>query len=573
MKNLTEYLIFLFFLLTFTTCKKPNIIPENPQLLKNNKIHFYIQGLEDNVEVKKLANSKTSNPKSNSAIVSSQIIDLKELDAIVSISEMLPSSNHHHSNVKIARENYTRNKSENKSKQVNPLNHGIHYRIVLYKTDQTGNPIELVDQKEGIIGNNAIALSALRNTNYRWYAYTFNNNSSISELKAKDEKIMVQPSGNNDLNRQDFAYATGLIRTSNEIGGSSSINNIILSRKSSRIIVEVNSIGMFAAVAYASPKFKEKSGLFKAEFNLRTASFENYSPISNTDNVFNEHDSGYSVPVGIDSVPEVDWKRRYTFYTTSTKNETQLQVTLDTLWIMSERLQERGGPKDFRNREFLNKTFTIPNFIPEPGKSYFISIKLLESAITIGGTQWARSNVYRVSDTPLSSDRFWNYRFRYDNPVYELMSAVPSQTDFFQNDIYDLNGKNICERIYPEGVWDLPTSSDFEQLDNFKDKGIIIKNNGWSLWITPPIPPIGAPSYPHSYLVFAPNGYKLSPDAAILEYYPNNSNYRATKGYWRTKGQSSFAQINFSRSQGSMIEMQIYPSNRNACIRCIRKKI
>ena len=322
MRNFTEYLVFLFFLLTFTACNKPNVIPENPHALKNNKIHFFIKGLEDNVESKMVANTKTINTNSKSTEISSKIIDLKELDAIISISEMNTSSNHHYSHVKFARESYAINKSENKSKQVNPLNHGSHYRIVLYKTDQTGNPIELVDQQEGIIGNDAIALSALRNTNYRWYAYTFNNNNRIKELNANESKIFVLPSGNNDLNRQDFAYATGLIKTSNEIGGTNSINNIVMSRKSSRIIVEVNSIGMFAAVEYASPKFKDKSGLYKAEFNLITASFENYSPISNTDHVFNSHNSGYSVPVGIDSVPEENWKRRYTFYTTSTKNET-----------------------------------------------------------------------------------------------------------------------------------------------------------------------------------------------------------------------------------------------------------
>ena len=572
-------LYFILFILIFISCQKPKS-DEEPNTAADNHLHFKISGIQEMENVEYKSSSRNTSASSSSVrqtkvIAQSEIVSLgDDLDAIMTISELPPSqaSTYQDKRSIVNNDHKSMSGSKKMARVISSLTNGTHYKIVLFKVDANNNPTDFVQQVEGIVGSAAVSIPVYRNTKYRWYAYSYNNKSQMEPFNSSQTTLSVAPSADDPYKRQDFGYATGLITTGDEIGGSSNINNIVLTRKSSRIILEINSRGMFGAINYASPSFQNNSGLVKADFRLRDSSFINPVNIINPYNVYSHHNSGFSVPVGTDSVPEKDWKRRHTFYTSATGTETTLQVSLDTLWVMSERLQETGGPKDFRNREFLNRTFTFPKFKPMPGKSYFISIKLVESAITIGSTSWARGNVYRNANSGVNNEGFWEYRFRYDNPLYESTNAVPHLTDMFTNDIYNIGGKNICERIYPEGVWDLPTRADFESLDAYSGKRIITENNGWFLLISPPIPALGSPSYPNGNLNFVPVGYKHSAQSAFSEYFPNNILYRLTKGYWRTKEPSYFLQINYSTFQSSFMAIGNYTSTRNACIRCVRKK-
>lgn len=319
-KTYLFHAIFLIFILTILACKKQTGETEKPNPSKENSLHFRIQGVQDisepelNHDNSKASNSVTARRRKIAA--ESEIVSLDGIDAIMTVTEEIPN----HYPDKMEKKSLTvKNKQSrtsgngNFARAISQLKNGVRYKIVLYKADPNGKPIEFVDQADGQVGGTDVSIEAYRNTNYRWYAYTYNNNSPLEVFTANQNSLPVKPSGNNNLLRQDFAYATGLITTGNVIDGSNSINNIVLTRKTAQIIVEINSRGMFGAIAYASPRFKDNSGLSRADFRLIDSSYQNPSNMISAFNVYNHHGSGFSVPVGTDSVPEPDWKRRYTF--------------------------------------------------------------------------------------------------------------------------------------------------------------------------------------------------------------------------------------------------------------------
>ncbi|MCT1530910.1 hypothetical protein M3B46_07895 [Sphingobacterium daejeonense] len=568
------FTIKLLITLLLFSCNKSNLNNTGIGNLGDKQLHFQIIGIQELRPTALKSSTNSNHKKSVTSVKESQgeIIELGGIDAMLSISELNPNIQ-----TKDSQDDIVKNKATNKNRSTmastgNKLSKGVNYKIVIYKANHKDEATEYVNQADGIIGTTGVSIPAYRNTKYRWFAYTYNNAGRLSEFSPLKPNLQILPSGDHPTSRQDFAYATGIITTGDKIDGSSSINNIILQRVSSRIVLEINSRGMFGAVSHASPSFKSNSGLFKAQFNLIEGKLHSFSPDIGQYNVSNPHEMGYSVPVGVDSVTEVDWKRRYTFYTPAIGEAKPLHASIDRLWIKSNRLQEDGGTADI-NRLFSDRTFSFANFKAEAGKSYFISIKLVESAIQIGNTRWARGNVYRNLGGNLTPDNQWEYRFRYDNPVFNNASSVPHYTDFFTNDIYDINGRNVCQRVYPEGVWDLPMRDDFQELARHTNKQLNMENRKWHAIIIPNYLAAGDPGYPHGNLVFVPNGYKTRENSAIIDFHPGNILFfRMTKGYWRTAETRLFAlfdnSVLFSRVE---ISTRRFSASRYANVRCVRR--
>src|SRR5690606_36417730 len=156
---------------------------------------------------------------------------------------------------------------------------------------------------------------ANRNTKYVWYAYTFNNINAYPTTATPTSSIAISPTSNSNTGRHDFAYSKGLITTNNVLNGTNPIRNLVLTRKISRIIVELNSRGMFAPITYASLRFGSNSGMASANFSLRDSSLSNISQTLGALNAYNHNSSAFVVPVGTDSVLNLNTKKRYTFYT------------------------------------------------------------------------------------------------------------------------------------------------------------------------------------------------------------------------------------------------------------------
>ena len=581
--NTFKFLSIFSLLFLLVACDK-GVDKENPNPKpspKESNISFKIDGLEDaedvfpdfNNEQKASANhNRTIKPVS----FRSDVVSLNGFDVIMEITEKLPTQFPGASSKKKIQSSIKSSSNGNNQaiRYHSPLNNGVKYRIVLYKTNGSGVATTYAGQQEGTIGSNYISIGANRNTQYRWYAYTYNNTSPIDTFVVANGTVPVKPSANSNTNRQDFAYATGLITTSNVVNGLNSIQNIVLTRKTARFIVEVNSRGMFAPVTYASLRIKDNAGFMKGNFRLSDSTYLNLTNVQTTDQVYNHNSSAYVVPVGTDTVPELNWKKRYTFYSPVNSVSKPLTISIDTMRITSKRLRDTDGAAGDVVRTFTNNEFAFNSFIAQPGKSYFVSIKLVESAIPMGSARWARGNTWRVADGPLRPDGYWDYRIRYDNPLYQTVAGVPT-TDYFTHDIYSVaNGKNICEMIYPEDTWTLPTRAHFNSLST-STPNVGVEYNGWYLYMTPATPVLGYPAYPHGDLIFTPVGYKASVGASTSDFYPNSTSYQNTKGYWRTTTIGTFARLNYNNAgwfNDRWDETGFTFSSANlASVRCVRK--
>lgn len=572
------------FLLLLTSCKKSGSDSkiEEPYVAKNETvIVFPLDAIEDIEPVDQ--NSGSGGPKSSGSsreqlkkvTAQSEIVSLGDVDAMMTISEELPTS--YQKEKRIISTSSNRASSSGKIRAAGTatdLAPGTTYRVVLYTADASGNQVTYVGQAEGKVGTAAISIPANRNTRYRWYAYTNNNTSPIPAFNQATGIVPLDPTGNNPSTRKDFAYATGIITTNNIKDGQNLINGIVLARKTSRIIVEVNSRGLFAPITHANVKFKDNSGVVSGNFRLSDATLQNISTAIATKNVYVHHNAAYQVPLDVDTVLDENTKRRYTFYTpTDGATSRSLVVSIDTLKITSQRLADADGSIGYVERHFYGKTFEFPTFVAMPGKSYFVSIRLVESAITIGATKWARGNTWRDANGKLTPAGLWQYKMRYDNPLYRTTAGVPT-TDYFTSDVYSIGstGKNLCELMYPEGTWDLPTVAQVNELRNLTSKNIGVEGSNWYMYIIPTTTAEGYPGHPHGNLIFTPVGYKLSSSANTMDFYPNSSFwYTSTKGYWRTKTPGTFATLSYSTNQAMILQNQTMSSARLASVRCVRK--
>ncbi|WP_312136962.1 hypothetical protein [Sphingobacterium sp.] len=567
------------FLLLLTNCKKSSseTAIEEPYVAKNETvIVFPLDAIEDMDTVEQSKGSgdpKLSGParqQLRKVAAQSEIVSLGGFDAVMTISEDLPAQ--YQEKKKIISSSTARSSSSTGNKAAGlpiDLAPGTTYRVVLYTADASGKQVTYVGQAEGKVGSTAVSIPANRNTRYRWYAYTNNNTSSIPVFNQAVGTVPLDPTGNSSATRKDFAYATGVITTDNVVDGQNIISGMVLARKTSRIIVEVNSRGMFAPITHANIKFKDNSGVISGNFRLADATLQGVDPLVASKNVWVHHNAAYQVPVDTDTVLDANTKRRYTFYTpTDGTTSRKLVVSIDTLKVTSQRLADADGSIGYVERQFYNRAFEFPTFVAMPGKSYFVSIKLVESAITIGTTKWARGNTWRDANGKITPEGLWQYKMRYDNPLYRTTAGVPT-TDYFTSDIYTLgtNGRNICELIYPEGTWDLPTQTQINELSNLLPKYIGIEGNNWYMFIRPSVATEGAPGHPHENLIFAPVGYKTSSTGTTTNFFPNSANYQSTKGYWRTKSASNFAVLSYNTS---MVYQSMTSSNL-ASVRCVRK--
>lgn len=590
-------IIGVLFLLSLTNCKKASNEgePEVPYVAKNEtSIVFSLASIEDAQDTDPSASNGEASasadglPRLKKVSAQSEIVSLGDVDAIMTISEDIPDE--YKQKEIIGSSARTSSNAENKAARVLVnLASGTTYRVVLYTDNGSGAPGTYVGQAQGKVGTANVSIPANRNTKYVWYAYTFNNTNNINAYPTTatpTSSIAISPTSNSSTGRHDFAYSKGLITTNNVLNGTNPIRNLVLTRKTSRIIVELNSRGMFAPITYASLRFGSNSGMASANFSLRDSSLSNISQTLGALNVYNHNSSASVVTVGTDSVLNLNTKKRYTFYTPTNGVGTRaFTVAIDTIRLTSQRVREDNTnsvtPQTTAvERMFTNKTFSFPGFIARPGKSYFLSIKLVESPVTVGTTKWARADVWRdaAANTSTTIGLRQAYKFRYDNPLYKTTTAVPA-SDYFTNDIYNISGtgKNICELVYPEGTWDLPTTTQIDELQNLLNKEQPETSDyRWYLKINATAA-TATQGYPNGFLSFSPIGYKTSQNGSTFDFHPGDPTYfEETHGYWRTKTRGTYAQsLNAEGTgpvfQGIMMSKHDMDETRLAPVRCVRK--
>ena len=584
MKIYIYYSLFFISIFSIVSCKKPKIsdIEEDKKeiLDADYTLNFNVNSIKDLdvEEINLYASSKTQKAEENKNIDKSvdsnpkkisinKYVSAKSVDALITINnENLFNSSHSDSS------SSNPNNKLHKIASGVKLNNGIKYRVILYKTDNSGNPTEYLTESIGTIGS-PLAIPVYRNKTYRWYAITYNS-TVAPPFNSTTGKVNVRASRSTDVsNRQDFAYETGLITTSNEFQGQNKLPvNIILKRKTAKIRIEINSRGLFAPITAGGINFNSTSnlGMLQGDFNILNGQYDvlsNFAISVPYDSLINN----------TDSVP-ARWKKYYDFLTPVNNTSLSLHPQLNNLAVTSNRIID-NEPNTFtsRVRVFNSPSFPIPSFVAEQAKFYIVGIKLIESAIDRGGVKWARANLFYDSSIPYNQ-----YRFRYDNASIENINGGVSNfrtTDFWLGGLTPTDNAALtntalpdpCTLVYPQGTWKLPSSANYTSLmdsDGYA-RNAQYRNAGWYItWDN-----IGsATGHPHGHLIFTANGYFIG---TTLNDNPYNTNDPVA--WFRTSSRyavgSTYYPVYFQLTRTATSGYLVYvpgTTQRSTQIRCIR---
>ncbi|MHC6201190.1 hypothetical protein LYZ41_10320 [Elizabethkingia miricola] len=148
-----------------------------------------------------------------------------------------------------------------------------------------------------------------------------------------------------------------------------------------------------------------------------------------------------------------------TFYTVSPTSvpANNLRIRLNQLDLNMD---------DNSTRSFSNSIVPYSNIpvTPSLGNRYTLNVRLIESGVRLDGLLWARTNL-------IYSSQIDKYRFRPDNEYsqpdkdteyWNWMAATPTGSSSDNTD--------ACSKVYPEGMWRLPTSTEFSNLGQPDDK-------------------------------------------------------------------------------------------------------
>ncbi len=560
--------------LLFNSCKKEAKVKEEEKThagIGDTKITFEIKGLSNSID----GRSKGSMAKSPNALstnndqqapIESRIVSLNGMDAMLSIHE-LPV------NYQLTASASKATHPGIKAQDFSTLATGTKYKILLFNTDGHGNPTTLHDEVEGVVGPEPLKIQAYAGKEYRWYAYTFNSKSPIPPFGGFDE-LPIVPSGEINAYRKDFAFATDVLNTFPDQTKPNIIRSIILTRKTASMVIEYNTKGLFAQIISAKARLADNANQNQqGNFNFKTGKYTKFTTHTAGLESANDRSVSISVPMGVDTVVIPNTKVRQTFYVpTDGVTPIQLKISLDTLMVTSQLLDEELQPKEVQ-RSFRNNVFEIPDFVATEGKSYFISIKLLESPMPIGTTQWARGNTYIYTNSAFPNDTSSKYQIRYDNIMYKP-NTIPFSEYILGSELYLPNGLNVCEAMYPQGLWDLPNRAEYEELINYTNKEVLEDGlQSWYIRVNPDVPVLGPPAYPSDRLIIAPMGIKEPGISTSVSYFQHTDFFYLTFGFmWYKSTDNGIALLQHTHNQQDIISFDIRQPNRRVSVRCIRKK-
>ena len=349
-----------------------------------------------------------------------KIVTYPEFDATVSIDNELPAS----PIAKITQGgnfNLSSNISSSGAKAENMTNL-VKYRLFIFKQD--GTFVSSESMTAGSAGS--IALSP---GTYKWAALSYNDENTVDDLTVGGSTDIVLPSG------KDVLYANGDVTIAN--GNSSSIN-ITFKRKYSRLGIELNTMGMFADMVNANVVVSGLS-VTKATIQMFDGGLKDFVSDPQTINYasFSNVDPSYG-----------DAKIAYIY--TANNAQSEVKVAVSNLTIKLD---------DSSDRNFTQTAnFTFP-ITPVMGKSYRLLTNLIESPVQIkeNGAQWARHNLYYISNNPHNPYRFHHTnKASTDRGTYFSFKALTSSNFGVNSD--------ACSQVYPAGTWKVASSENYSEI-------------------------------------------------------------------------------------------------------------
>ena len=559
MKYRTDPIVFIAtsILILFCQCKR-----SEPVVGGKEGLTFSVQGIGEQIDTKEiLAKNSTSRKQSSGE----PLIFKKEMTSAngLDYDYMLAESK--------AFEPKTRSIAI-----ANPLPTSSKYLIVLYDTNDAGEPTTYFDQAQAT-ATSEIVIEAYRNKRYRWFAYSFNNSDNLASFDPANPNLNINATALGQ--GSEFLYASGSIVTSDDPQAENRIQ-ITFQRKMSSLRIELDARGTFSKIKSTSIEFPQSAGntgLNNGVFSIINGNFTSTTPVA-----FNA--SQWTDAIA-DSIP-LGWVKYMDFLTVPSGGNMSLAGNIKNTIITSQSVNSEAPNVDyFVDRTFDNVPFSVPSFTPEMGKRYVLKIRLIESGINYGGARWARGNLTFVANSLKNEYRFW-----YDNGF--VNNKAGGMMNFIERDYFDTRpprplpqtGPTIwdpCDKVYPEGTWRLPKTSEYHTIINFTSNRVRYNqpgDKGWYMaWTN--VSSLGPPSYPDKNLPFVAAGYRamnrtlkdFNYEAGnIVPFFPKYGD----KGYYRTSDTLTYMTMYYRQSAvftTMVLDLEQIRDGRGANVRCVRK--
>lgn len=317
-----------------------------------------------------------------------------------------------------------------------PMTAGFKYHLILRQKDNGQ-----VVYSGGMTAGADFKIDVVKGQTYEWYAYSYNNSNPVPPPPANLANAVIPTGGASD----DLLHAAGEVTVSNPANPGAAIVmplGIVFKHKLRRVMLELNTMGMFA-------------DLLEAEIELG----DDYFTAGNM-NVLTGAVSGNQAITGqrthTDHQPieghNYNDRRAFYFYTTKTTAIPNFKVNLKRFKIA---LDEPG-----LTREFTTPAVYTFSSLPAGtlGQSVAAKIDLVESALTVKGIKWARSNLYyQAGHNP--------YRFGHMNRLTDNQNSFFGFKDVLPaSENTNRQGGDPCMLVYPAGLWRYPTPQEIQSM-------------------------------------------------------------------------------------------------------------
>lgn len=412
------------------------------------KLNISISGILDNKNPSPQTVASNNTNSNFSTFPQEQLIKRNDFDALISI-ESIPN------NTKFEKSAATN--SVTPKAPSTPMQKDNQYRILLY--DAAGKTLlKNVVAKSGT--NPEIQVDA--GIRYKWIAISVDD-ASVPEVT--NGKINAD-----DIANKDVLYASGTIDTQH----GENYLEIAFHHKAVRFDINIDTRGLFGSInTLNSFKLNSKyddSWLNKADLDILSGNFTNFSAMDDRKVVSRLMNKDGSTK---------DLVKTLTIYTVvpeGTKSEKNLEIQPVFTKNLDRNVYYPPVLTKVNTRKYGGEAYLIINtpgeVIPLPGNKYTINIRLIESAINVGGISFARSDLWY--DT--SSGQTDRYRFRSDQG--HLPYDGTAQTQYWNWKASTPTGTpgsgDPCSLVYPQGLWRMPTKtelSSISQLSSYEYKG------------------------------------------------------------------------------------------------------
>ncbi|MCL1667697.1 hypothetical protein M2T82_06440 [Elizabethkingia ursingii] len=431
-------------LLSFTSCSSRDEETKNPDGnagMQGTFLSFNIAGIEEDENITSLATAsiKKTGKSLSASIAPEKVISTENFDALISAEGQIASDKSQGLSASLT-PSYT---GAMAAVTNIPMVTGTKYRLLIY--DAASNTlIKNVDATSGTNPN--IQVDAGKQ--YKWYIVSTNDNSTPS---VNTSTGIVSAAS---LANKDVLWNQGTI---NAQYGQNNMS-IVLKRNTARIQLDLDTRGMFGtinnttSVEVGTGTGSTFSSIIKTgDLNVLTGQYSNLQNVSAVTggNMVNKAGAGGASGA----------TKTATFYTVSSAPvpSNNLRIRLNQLDLNMD---------DNSTRSFSNSIVPYSNIpvTPALGNRYTLNVRLIESGVRLKGLLWARSNLIYSSQAD-------KYRFLPDNEYsqpdkdteyWNWMAATPTGSSSDNTD--------ACSKVYPEGMWRMPTSTEFSNLGQPDDK-------------------------------------------------------------------------------------------------------